>query len=126
MVVNIWLTSKFTMTMLVTNQLKKINQFFSRLGSGGGEFGFHSVEIQFTYCLNLQGGLDFFDFWLNFDALIKCLVVHAQLTITLLHILFANVLSWYQLETYIEDPLEKWSHKMTWRIWSRDSSWKFL
>ena len=49
----------------------------------------------------------------------------APVTITPLCILFADILTWYQLETYIEDPLEKWSHKVTSRIWSRDFSWKF-
>ena len=32
---------------------------------------------------------------------------HAQLTITVLYILLANILTWYQLETYIEDTPRK-------------------
>ena len=38
---------------------------------------------------------------------------HAQFAITLLNILFPNILTWYHLETYIEDTLEEWDHKMT-------------
>ena len=36
----------------------------------------------------------------------------AQLAITLLYILFANILTWYYLETYIEDTLDKWGRKI--------------
>ena len=45
---------------------------------------FHFVEIQFKYCLYLQKSLE--------------TSAHAQLAITLLYILFANVLTWYQFD----------------------------
>ena len=36
-----------------------------------------------------------------------------HLAITLLYILIANILIWYQLKTYIEDDFGKWGQQMT-------------
>ena len=39
---------------------------------------------------------------------------HAQLVITLLHILLANILTWHQLETYIKYVLlDEWGNTLT-------------
>ena len=75
---------------------------------------FHFMQVQSTYCLYLQTGLEFY---LNFHALIKgstetffnptlkvCnICMHKPRLLE--YILFTNFLTWYQLETYIVDSL---------------------
>ena len=51
---------------------------------------------------------------------------HVQIAITRLYILFANILTWHNLETYTGDtPSKIWSQDVI-CMWSRDFSWDFL
>ena len=79
--------------------------------------------MQFTH-LCLQKGLEFFNYGHSVHMFIRNiftpLYVNAQLAINLLYKLFANILTWYHLKTYIEDHLETYIEDTPRKMGSQD------
>ena len=87
----------------------------------------HIVEIQFTFkkAWNLLTKFCYSDHMFSRNIFTPLYLkseisAHAQLAITFLNVLLANILTCYQLETYIGIPFDKWGHRMMSLMWSRD------